>query len=852
MALLMPALTSFNCAVPTQVGRRLTLPIAGFRATLVRTVLGRGLTIAACCALTAALACAGESFFTRHWLWSEAHAIPKDLTSEGSGYFSIIEGHNGKIYVGAAKYRHNAYLVEFDPATKGMRVVVDAHKEIGTTATGFAAQAKFHTRNNVGASGRIYLGTKQGYPAEGEQRTDYPGGYPMVYDPITETTRVYGIPIPHHGVISVTPDESRNVAYISTCDDARPIESTHFMQLDLQTGAYRDLLDCRHMYAFIVVDHRGRAYHPILGGEIARFDPDSNRLDRMTQTIDGQPPTTDSLLAHPESHPINWDITPDRKTLYAVAMSGNQLYSYDLTGDGPTLAGRSLGPLIPGAEATDCRAMCVGPDGRVWAGVAATFAGRGQFLHLASYTPGAAAPVDHGPIAIGNPDYTEFQDAAGKDLPWHHGVYKLEDGTLLPRYVVMGICAARDGTVYLTTLSPFTLHAIRLKEVAGVTTIYHHNAHADVILSRLLQTDTLDEKGQPPSIRLASMYVDQFSERDYSRPFSRRYGVPIEETVTKALTRGGDTLAVDGVLVVAEHGSYPKSSTGQVIYPKRRLFEEVFRVFEQSGRSVPVFCDKHLADNWEDAKWLYDTARRLNAPLMAGSSLPTLWRYPPVDVKRGARLKEIVATSYGSLDAYGFHGLEMVQCLAERRAGGETGVKAVQCYTGEAVWQAGRDGVYSRDLLDAAISRRRLQTIPEGKTVEELVPEPVLFVVDYNDGLRASVLTLNGAIGEWTVAWRYADDGAVESTLFWTQEARPFMHFTYLTMGVEKLMQTGRPAWGPERTLLTSGVLDAALISMRDGGVRLETPYLSEVKYQSDWDWQQPPDPPPGRPIGGQ
>ena len=122
----------------------------------------------------------------------------------------------------------------------------------------------------------------------------------------------------------------------------------------------------------------------------------------------------------------------------------------------------------------------------------------------------------------------------------------------------------------------------------------------------------------------------------------------------------------------------------------------------------------------------------------------------------------------------------------------------------------------------------------------------------YNDGLRASVLTLNGAVNEWTVAWRNAADDSVQSTLFWTQEARPFMHFTYLTMGVEKLMQTGRPTWGPERTLLTSGILDAALISKRDGGVRIETPYLSEVRYQSDWDWQQPPDPPPGRPIMSQ
>ena len=661
-----------------------------------------------CLLLAAGRSPAGESIFTRHWLWSEAHALPTDRAGEGGGRFSIVEGPNGKITISTVQHGRNADLIEFDPQTKEMRVI-----------------------------------------DSGEQGP--------------------------------------------------------------------------------------------------KIDP-----DRPAETIDGAPPSEPSRLAAAESPPINWDISSDRRTLYAVATSGNQLYSYDLTGAGDTLAGHSVGPLIPGAERTDCRAMCVGPDGRVWAGVAATFDDRGQFLHLVSYAPGADAPMDHGPIAIGNPEDTEFADADGHALPHRHGVRRLDDGTLLPQQTATGICAARDGTVYLTTLDPPTLHAVRIKHVAGVTSIYHHNAHADVILSRLMQTDTLDEKGQPSSLQLDSMYVDQVAEKDYSRPFSRRYGVPIYDTVTDALTLGGDTLAVDGVLVVAEHGHYPKSDTGQVIYPKRRLLQEVFKVFEQSGRSVPVFCDKHLADNWTDAKWLYDTAKRLKAPLMAGSSLPTLWRYPPVDVERGVRLKEVVATSYGSLDAYGFHALEMVQCLVERRAGGESGVKAVQCFTGDAVWQAGRDGVYSRDLLDAAISRRRNQTIPEGKTIEELTPEPVLFVVDYNDGLRASVLTLNGAVNEWTVAWRDADDGSIESTLFWTQEARPFMHFTYLTMGVEKLMQTGRPTWGPERTLLTSGILDAALISKRDGGVRIETPYLSEVRYQSDWDWQQPPDPPPGRPIMSQ
>jgi sugar lactone lactonase YvrE len=391
------------------------------------------------------------------WLQAKAYALPKETTSEGSGYFSIVEGHNGKLYVGTAKYRENCFLVEFDPKTEAMKVVVDAHKEIGTDLKGFAAQAKFHTRNNIGASGKIYAATKQGYPNKEEKRTDYPGGYPIIYDPATGQSKVYPIPIAHQGIISITPDESRGVAYLSTCDDNRPIESTHFMILDLESGKYRDLLDCQHMYAFIVVDYKGRAYHPILGGDISRYDPAGDRLQRLKQTIDGVSPTPESKLADPNSHPINWDISPDGKTLYAVAMSTNQLYSYDLTAEGDTLPGRSLGPLAPGAERTDCRGMCVGKTGQVWAAVTAKTPLGDSIQHVVSYRPGDKAPRNHGPVAISNPSFTEFTDKEGKLLPHHGGFRTMADGAFTTKYVILGVCQGSDGSVYALALQPYTL-----------------------------------------------------------------------------------------------------------------------------------------------------------------------------------------------------------------------------------------------------------------------------------------------------------------------------------------------------------------------------------------------------------
>lgn len=396
------------------------------------------------------------------WLQATAYAVPKETTNQGSGYFSIVCGQNGKLYIGTAKYGVNAYLVEFDPATKQMRVVVDCMKEIGSDAKGFAAQSKIHTRNNVSASGKIYFGTKQGYPEKNEKRSDYPGGYPMVYDPKTGKTRVYPIPVPHHGIISIVPDEGRGVAYISTCDDARPIESTHFMVLNLETGKYRDLLDCQHMYAFVVVDYLGRAYHPILGGDIARYDPRTEKLERLKQTIDGQPPTKESLLADAKSHPINWDISADGKTLYAVAMSGNQLYRYDLTAQGDTLPGKSLGKLSADAKSTDCRALCVGPKGEICAAITANTSLGNSIFYVITYRAGDAGPVNHGPVAIRNPDYTEFKDKDGKALPWHHGIRKLADGTVTTNYTILGVTQGQDGTVYGLSLAPLTLLQISL------------------------------------------------------------------------------------------------------------------------------------------------------------------------------------------------------------------------------------------------------------------------------------------------------------------------------------------------------------------------------------------------------
>ncbi len=397
----------------------------------------------------------------RKWVSATAYAVPKETAPDGEGYFSIIPGLDGRLYIGTHANGVNSWLVEFDPKTKTMKAVVDCHKAIGKDLKGFGSQAKIHTRNNVGASGKIYFGTKQGYPdATKEKREDYPGGYPMVYDPKTGETKVYPIPVPHHGINSITPDESRGVAYISTCSDHRPGpgENSILLILDLKTGKYRDLMDTEHFYGFIVVDYLGRAYHPILGGDIARYDPKTDKLERLKQSIDGKPPTAETKLAlTPNPDPINWDITPDGKTLYSQPMTSNALFSYDLTAEGTTLPGRTVGTLIAGAKTVDCRAMCVGKSGTCWVAITENAPEGINLLHLVSHKPGEKEPTDHGCVAVSNPDYVPMTDAAGKNLPFHGGLIKLADGHTTSRHVILGVAEGHDNTVNILMLIPYTV-----------------------------------------------------------------------------------------------------------------------------------------------------------------------------------------------------------------------------------------------------------------------------------------------------------------------------------------------------------------------------------------------------------
>ena len=390
-----------------------------------------------------------------------------------------------------------------------------------------------------------------------------------------------------------------------------------------------------------------------------------------------------------------------------------------------------------------------------------------------------------------------------------------------------GVAAARGG-VALGAARP------RLP-IAAVVTEYRNNAHADVIVGKVLEGWRQDGKAGP-DLRLVSMFTDQVPEGEFSRDLSRKHGFAIAATIEQAILQPEGDDRIEGVLSVGEHGSYPfTEKTRQHMYPRRRFFDAIVAAMQKAGRIVPVFSDKHLAWKFSDALHMVNTARKLKIPFMAGSSLPTCWRYPVLTLERGVEIEEAMAGGYGGLESYGFHALETLQCMIERRKGGEAGVGAVQAVRGDALVKARNAGRWSQELLEAALGSlpAKLRTNkPIGPSVKN---NAVGYLIEHRDGLRSSVIMANGFNNQFCFAAKLKGHKEPVAVWFWLEDRKPYGHFEHMLRAIEEMFHTGRPAYPVERTLVTTGVLDRVMHSLAESGRRYETPELALSYQPTDW-----------------
>jgi hypothetical protein len=382
--------------------------------------------------------------------------------------------------------------------------------------------------------------------------------------------------------------------------------------------------------------------------------------------------------------------------------------------------------------------------------------------------------------------------------------------------------------------------------LAAITTVYRKYSHAQHVVDRYLEGYGWNGAHHHPEMDLVALYVDQVGSDDLSRDRAARFPyMKIYPTVAEALTCGTSKLAVDGVVVVGEHGNYAKTPKGQVQYPRYQFFEQIVEVFRSSGRSVPMFNDKHLSWNWEWARKMYDTSKELGFAYMAGSSLPVTWRIPSVEFPTGARVREALCICYGGVDSYDFHGLETIQCMVERRRGGETGVKWLEAYRGDKFWDACRDNVWPRELMNAALCRSHTlkparsgfnDIFPSLDEMRRLVKDPVAYRYEHSDGLKSTMMLMNGLVSDFNFAAQLEGVAKPFSTQMYLPmpDGRTTLanFFSPLSNNMEKMFLSGKPTYPVERTLLTTGLTAAGVDSLYAGQVRVETPHLP-IRYQA-------------------
>jgi len=381
------------------------------------------------------------------------------------------------------------------------------------------------------------------------------------------------------------------------------------------------------------------------------------------------------------------------------------------------------------------------------------------------------------------------------------------------------------------------------KRIAIIATIFRLQSHAQHIGDRFIVGYPFAGEWHKPNTQVVSLYVDQKPANDLSGDRAKEFGFTVYPTIAEALCCGGSKLAVDAVLIIGEHGEYPRNEKGQILYPRYEFFQQVAKVFETGERSVPVYNDKNLSYSFEKARTMRDTARRLKFPMLAGSSLPVTWRLPDLELPLGCEIDDALMVGTGGSDAMDYHALEAMQCMLERRKGGESGVKSVQLIEGEAVWKAGEEGRWSKELLRSALSRSdnlKGLTVTDGRTQDMvgtgvlpgLVKNPWAYFIEYRDGTKATLLMLTDAVNDFTFAVKLKGKAGIQATQFFLSPDPNVTYSACLANKIEQMIETGVAPYPVERTLLVSGILESCLDSRVRGHARLDTPHLT-VAYRA-------------------
>ncbi|MGV3686928.1 MAG: hypothetical protein ACO1NS_14975 [Daejeonella sp.] len=409
----------------------------------------------------------------------------------------------------------------------------------------------------------------------------------------------------------------------------------------------------------------------------------------------------------------------------------------------------------------------------------------------------------------------------------------IETGPVFSRRKMLKI-AGVAGAMTLTGKATDILAAPARPRIACLVSYWAFTrSHADWIICKLMDGYWWDSAHTPSRVEVVSVFIHQLEQSELGQKVCKAKNIPIFKTVGEAVTLGGKDLAVDGVVIVGEHGNYPVDLKGHWLLPRWWIYNQVIRVFEQSKRSVPVFNDKHLSYNWDEAKWMFDKSRELNFPLSGGSSIPSYFRKPEIELEIDTPIKNSIVVGVAHDEGAIFHCIDFLQCFAERRKGGETGVKSIQSIRGPETWKWVQRHPWAERLLESV---RKSFDFRPGYFQEN--KRPGLLVIEYNDGTQGAI------ISGLEVGWTYAgeiegkEDPTIVSILGMPGPFSQYHAANDLVHWINELMVTKKEPYNAERLLLSTGITNQFNESNWDNGRysevgrRIETPFLN-IRYRS-------------------
>ncbi len=358
-------------------------------------------------------------------------------------------------------------------------------------------------------------------------------------------------------------------------------------------------------------------------------------------------------------------------------------------------------------------------------------------------------------------------------------------------------------------------------------------SHADWIVNKLIDGYWWDGAYMPSRVEVVSVYIHQLEESPLGQKVAKAKNIPVFKTVDEAVTLGGKELAVDGVVIVAEHGNYRTDLKGHWLLPRWWIYQQVIRVFEQSKRSVPVFNDKHLSYNWDEAKWMFDKSRELNFPLTGGSSIPTYYRKPEIELDIDTPIKNSIVLADAPDEGAIFHAIDVLQCFTERRKGGETGVRSVQSIRGPETWEWVKRNPWAAKLVDSVAKNFELK---QGYFQENA--QANLCIVEYNDGTKAAVISGHGVGWTWAGEIEGRSEPTIISMLGWPGPFDQYHASNSQPHWIIEMMVTKKEPFNAERLLLSTGITNHYMDSNWENGRysavgrRVETPFMN-MTYRS-------------------